>query len=156
MNQIAVASPWIDLASPDPVISNVSRQVLNLELAYTSFCGIHNVLVQAPVVTSSQSNSIQMTQFARAILEVLSSGYRLNLFLVFPISPGKGKRTEDASHLSRFSQILESESNSNLTDLDPWAPWEAWDLVRSICRYNPRLSVGTSVHSVAPERRALI
>ena len=144
---IAFASPWIDLASPDPVISSVSRQILNLELAYASFCGILNVVITAPTVASTQDNSAQMVQFARAILEALSISPYLHLFMLFPISPGKGKRTEDAAHLSRFAQVAESKSNGAATDLDPWAPWEAWDVVRSVCKYSLRLSVGMRAFS---------
>jgi protein arginine N-methyltransferase 5 len=136
---VAVTSPWIDLASPDPVISNISRQILNLELAYASFCGIPNVIVKAPALSSSRGHSAVMAQFARAILEALSIGPYLHLHVLFSMSPGKGKRSEDSSHLSRFSQVAEPDVEP---DLDPWASWEAWDLLRGLCKYSGRISVG--------------
>ena len=45
---IALVSPWIDLCSPDPLIYNISRQVIHLEIAYAAFCGITNVIVPGP------------------------------------------------------------------------------------------------------------
>ena len=140
---IAVSSPWIDLASPDPIISNVSRQVLNLELAYAAFCGIQHVIIPAPPILGSCKRHQIISQFARAVSEALAIGQYLQLHILFPISPGKGKGSEDLSHLSRFAQLNTSETDSNSgQDSEAWEPWEAWDLIRSVCNYNGRISVG--------------
>jgi len=140
---IGITSPWIDLASADPVISNISRQILNLELAYATFCGISNVVIKAPDVSASRGSSSLITQFARAILEALSIGPYLRIHILFSMSPGKGKRTEDSSDLSQLSQVKDQEGEDNVNAaLEPWGPWEAWDLVRSLCKYEGRLSVG--------------
>src|ERR1700710_43997 len=45
---IALTSPWIDLCSTDPVIADVSAQVLRMELTYASFCGVSTVLLRGP------------------------------------------------------------------------------------------------------------
>src|SRR5690349_5070711 len=45
---IAYSSPWIDLCSPDPLIANISRQVLNIEIAYASFCGVGHIIIPGP------------------------------------------------------------------------------------------------------------
>ena len=139
---IGVTSSWIDLASADPAISNVSRQILNLELAYATFCGISNVIIKAPDVSASRGNSSLITQFARAILEALSIGPYVRIHILFPMSPGKGKRTEDSSDLSQLSQVKEEGDDNINAALEPWGPWEAWDIVRSVCKYESRLSVG--------------
>ena len=47
---LITTSSWIDLASPDPVIANVSQQVFNLEVAYAAFCGVQHVVVQGPTL----------------------------------------------------------------------------------------------------------
>src|ERR1700709_1594485 len=67
---IAYSSPWIDLCSPDPLISNISRQVLNIEIAYASFCGVGNVIIPGPRTYSSGATSNDgLIQYARAIQE---------------------------------------------------------------------------------------
>ena len=47
---IAISSSWLDLASADSIIADVSRQAFNLEIAYAAFCGISQVLVAGPVL----------------------------------------------------------------------------------------------------------
>ena len=141
---IAVASPWIDLASTDPIVSNVSRQVLNLELAYAAFCGIQNVIIPAPTILGSCKKHQIISQFARAVSEALAIGPYLQLHILFPITPDKGKSSEDLSHLSRFAQLNTSDADSNSDQYsEAWEPWEDWDLIRSVCNYNGRISVGT-------------
>lgn len=140
---IAISSSWIDLASPDPIISNVSRQVLNLELAYAAFCGIQNVIIRAPTMSGSRKMHQIISQFARAVSEALAIGPYLQLHILFPITPDKGKGSEDLSNLSRFSQLNTSETDSNPDQYsEAWEAWEAWDLIRSVCNYNGRISVG--------------
>ncbi|UKZ77287.1 hypothetical protein TrVFT333_005007 [Trichoderma virens FT-333] len=45
---VAYTSPWIDLCSNDPVIANISRQVLNLEVNYASWCGVKSIIITGP------------------------------------------------------------------------------------------------------------
>jgi protein arginine N-methyltransferase 5 len=140
---IAVSSPWIDLASPDPIISNVSRQVLNLELAYAAFCGIQNVIIRGPPISGSCQRHQIISQFARAVSEALAIGPYLHLHILFSITPDKGKGSEDLSHLSRFAQLNTSDIDFNSDQYsEAWEPWESWDLIRSVCNYNGRISVG--------------
>jgi len=140
---IAISSSWIDLASSDPIISNVSRQVLNLELAYAAFCGIQNVIIQAPPISGSYKKHRIISQFARAVSEALAIGPYLQLHILFSITSDKGKGIEDLSHLSRFAQLNTTETDYNLDQYsEAWEPWEDWDLIRSVCNYNGRISVG--------------
>jgi protein arginine N-methyltransferase 5 len=140
---IAISSPWIDLASPDPIISNVSRQILHLELAYAAFCGIQHVIIRAPHTIESCKRHQIISQFARAISEALAIGQYLQLHILFPISPGKGKGSEDHSHLSRFAQLNTSQTDSNSgQNSEAWEPWEAWDLIRNVCNYSGRITIG--------------
>jgi len=141
---IAVSSPWIDLASPDPIVSNVSHQILNLELAYAAFCGIQNVIIRAPPVFGNRKRHQIVSQFARAVYEALAISPYFQLHILFPIAPGKGKASEDLSHLCRFAQVATSETDPNEDqDSEVWGPWETWDLIRSVCNYSGRISVGT-------------
>lgn len=137
---LATAAPWMDLASPDPIIFNISRQILNLEIAYAAFCGVQNVVIQGPTLYASVVGSSMLTQYARAIKEALTIGPYVQFHILLPMIPSKGNLASVQSHLSDFARVSNDEDLSQSTD--PWSSWEAWNLVRSVCNYNGRLSVG--------------
>jgi type II protein arginine methyltransferase len=146
---LVTTASWIDLASPDPVIFNVSRQVLNLEIAYAAFCGIQNVVVQGPTLRGSVACSSMLTQYARAIKEALTIGPYLQFHILLPMGPSKAKTATLQSSLSDFARVSRDEDLSENTD--PWSPWEAWNLLRNMCNYNGRLSVGKNNPSYKTE-----
>jgi len=137
---LATTASWIDLASPDPIISNISRQVLNLEIAYAAFCGVQNVVIQGPTLHESITCSSTLSQYARVIKEALSIGPYLQLHILLSMVPSKAKVTDMQSHLSHSARVSRDEDLSESTD--PWSPWEAWNMIRTICNYSGRLSVG--------------
>jgi protein arginine N-methyltransferase 5 len=143
---LATTAPWIDLASPDPVIFNVSRQILNLEIAYAAFCGVQNVVIQGPTLYASVTGSSMLTQYARAIKEALTIGPYLQFHILLPMAPSKPKLASLQSHLSDFARVSSDEDLSESTD--PWSPWEAWNVIRTMCNYSGRLSVGKRKKSV--------
>jgi protein arginine N-methyltransferase 5 len=138
---VAVTSPWIDLGSSDPVIAHLSRQVFNLEIAYAAFCGVINVVVQGPRL---QNGSEGLSQYARAIKEALSLGGYLQLHITTPMGDISESADEDMGHLARFARDAYNPANGNpqTTKSDPFASWDAWNLIRTVCRYNQRLCVG--------------
>ena len=69
---IGVASSWIDLSSPDPIIADVSRQVLQLELAYAAFCGVTYALIPGPRLRGQGAADTGLAQYARAIVDALA------------------------------------------------------------------------------------
>ncbi|KAE9975217.1 hypothetical protein BLS_002713 [Venturia inaequalis] len=145
---LITAAPWMDLASPDPIIFNLSRQILNLEIAYAAFCGIQNVLVPGPTLYASVLGSSMLTQYARAIKEALTIGPYVQFHILLPMIPSNGKPASVQPHLSDFARISNDEDLSK--SADPWSPWEAWNLIRSVCKYNGRLSVAISLPKHLP------
>jgi protein arginine N-methyltransferase 5 len=140
---IAYASPWIDLCSSDPLISNISRQVLNIEIAYASFCGIGNVIIPGPrTYSSGPTESDGLIQYARAIQEALSIGSYIQIAIHIPMF-GYEETTEITGDLFPFARDQrpsgKSKGNKNV---DLFETWDAWNLIRSLCKYNARLSVG--------------
>ncbi|TKA35337.1 hypothetical protein B0A54_13416 [Friedmanniomyces endolithicus] len=85
---IAVASPWIDIGSLDPLVAHVSQQVFILEVAYAAFCGVSNVLVHGP--TTSEGT----VRFARSALEALGLGPYVHLHILMPMT---GELEQDVS-----------------------------------------------------------
>lgn len=140
---IAYSSPWIDLCSPDPVISNISRQVLNIEVAYASFCGVGNIIIPGPrAFANGSGNSDGLIQYARAVQEALTIGSYLQIAIHIPMygSDETQEMTGDLRALARTQDAVEGSKETKEVDL--YETWDAWNLIRNVCKYNPRLSVG--------------
>ncbi|KAF2804889.1 arginine N-methyltransferas-like protein [Mytilinidion resinicola] len=145
---VAVTSPWIDLASPDPLIAHLSRQVFNLEIAYAAFCGVINVVVQGPRLYNGAKSSGGVSQYARAIKEALSLGGYLQLHITTPMGDvSESVIEEDMGNLARFArdEYNHTSRSQQITRLDLFASWDAWNLIRSVCRYNQRLCVSLTL-----------
>ena len=82
---LAIASPWIDLCSPDPVIHDVSRQVLELEVAYAAFCGIGNIILPRPKLHHGKLHGEGVTQYAYAIQKALKIAQFIQLSIMLPM-----------------------------------------------------------------------
>lgn len=134
--RIAVSSPWIDLASTDPVIAYVSRQVFNLEVAYAAFCGINNVIVRGPTEDGDA------VQFARAVQEAIGLGPYLQLHLLMPMSVELESETPDGTYLGELA-TTNNEEMVELGGKDDYDVWERWDTIRTLCSYSQKLSLGT-------------
>ena len=139
---IAVISSWIDLSSSDPIIADVSRQVLKLELSYAAFCGISYVLIPGPRMRGRASNDGGLARFAREILDGLSQGPYMQFYIWLPMIDHYENDKDDIDDLAAFAQerYLIQEHSSQRLDL--FGTWEAWDMIRSICNYSSRLFVG--------------
>lgn len=137
-SMLAITSPWIDLASPDPVIAHVSRQVFNLEVAYAAFCGVNNMIIQGPLLEGSSI----ISQYARTLVQALNVGAYLNLQILMPMTGSQSKdETQNPRHLaSRMREKYASETTPNTKDA--LRSWDAWDLIRTVCKFHGRLSVG--------------
>lgn len=134
---VAVVSPWIDLGCPDPVIAHVSRQVLNLEVACASFCGISNIMLYGP------QDSSQAVGFARAVREVLGFSPYLQAHILLAMNGDLEMDIGDGVHLSELSRYNDFDSHDDISaQPEPFGVWELWNTIRSVCDYIPRLSIG--------------
>jgi protein arginine N-methyltransferase 5 len=141
---LVTTASWIDLASPDPIIANVSRQVFNLEIAYAAFCGVQNVIVPGPVLFDGTICTSRLTQYARAIQEALSIGPYLQIYIHLPMVPSSAKAPENQSHLSRFARSQDACDTTEIAGA--WISWEAWNVVRTLCAFSGRLLVGKTLN----------
>ncbi|KAK1075925.1 hypothetical protein LTR33_009394 [Friedmanniomyces endolithicus] len=129
---IAVTSPWIDMASLDPLIAHISRQIFSLEVAYAAFCGVSNVLVHGP--TTSEGTA----RFARTILEALGLGAYVHLHLLMPMT---GELEQDVSadgtHLAEMVRPQYASADEDESEGEPelFASWEMWNTIRTILKY---------------------
>ncbi|KAH0569243.1 hypothetical protein GP486_000060 [Trichoglossum hirsutum] len=144
---IAIASPWIDLCSPDPLIANISRQVLGMEIAYAAFCGITTVIIQGPKLRHSKANSGGLAQYARAILGALDIGCYLNLLISMPMTEDPDLEGDDGmGNLAPFARdeyLNKEEATDGKREKDIFGSWDSWHIIRTVCKYCPRLYVGS-------------
>lgn len=146
---IAYSSPWIDLCSVDPLIANVSRQVLNIEIAYASFCGVGNIIIPGPRSYSSGStNSDGLVQYARAIQEALTIGSYIQMAIHIPMY-GNEESKEMTGDLRPFARDPNFANNEEMSkEIDLYETWDAWNLIRGVCKYSSRLSVGKRPNTI--------
>jgi type II protein arginine methyltransferase len=142
---IGYVSPWIDLCSPDPLIANISRQVLTMEIAYAAFCGVGNVIVQGPrTYSNGRDDTSGLIQYARAVQEALGIGNYVQIAIHLPMyDQGESPIKEPIGDLAPFvREGFNSEESRTVRDVDLYSTWDAWNMVRSVCQYNSRLSLG--------------
>ncbi|MBA7492659.1 hypothetical protein ES702_03209 [subsurface metagenome] len=136
---VGLTSSWIDLSSPDPIIADVSRQVLSLELAYAAFCGVSYIIVYGP----RNDSSADVAAYARAILDGLNQGPYMQLYVWTHTHPETSDSREKVGDLASFARrefVASHESNEG--SKDDFRTWQDWDIVRSICKYSTRLNLG--------------
>jgi type II protein arginine methyltransferase len=140
---IAYSSPWIDLCSSDVLIANISRQVLNIEIAYASFCGVGNIIIPGPrSYSSGLTNNDGLIQYARAIQEALTIGSYIQMAIHIPMY-GNDEVKDMTGDLRPFARNHNSSARDKANkDVALFETWDAWNLIRSVCKYNSRLSVG--------------
>lgn len=153
---LATASPWIDLSSPDPLVYNVSRQVLHLEIAFASFCGAANIIIPGPRLHHGNVHGDGVAQYAYTIQEILEVGtYHQVHIRCHMIDDPAADREEQTGTLSAYArpEFEGSGKERQKVRSDAFGTWDAWNVVRSICKYNARVFVGkkgfpiaTSIH----------
>ncbi|KAI9158597.1 Protein arginine N-methyltransferase skb1 [Paramyrothecium foliicola] len=146
----AYISPWIDLSSANPLIANISRQVLNLEINYANFCGVKNIIIPGPAKDASKGKGNQgLAQYSRAVQEALTVGSRLTFLVHIPMyrEPLAGTSIQTLNSLDN-----DSGSDETKGDIDLFTTWDSWNHIRTVCEYSPRLFVALKVPKVMPEK----
>ena len=145
---LAFTSPWIDLCSPDPLISGISKQILHLEVAYAAFCGIDLVFVQGPKLyhrdplTQRDLVTSNIVEYARVIQECFEIGPRLHISIILQTSDDKRQDAEDEKILKTREEFLEEVEEERPEKTDELGTWDAWNTIRTLCKYHSRLFVG--------------
>ncbi|KAI8960604.1 Skb1 methyltransferase [Daldinia sp. FL1419] len=149
---VAYSSPWIDLCSPNHVVSSISRQVLNLEVAYANFCGARSIIIPGPREDSVKTGNGQgIAQYARAIQESFSIGTRVNVIIHIPMYREPGLE-ENVSLISLLDGNANQTSNTE-QEIDLFSSWDSWHIIRSVCEYDIRLFVALKIPRVLPEKQ---
>ena len=141
---LAFVSSWVDIVSSDPLVADASRQILNLEVAYAAFCGITNIVISSPALENSKNIPADAAKFAHAIRHLLTLSPHVQIHILISLgSQCSRSETEEYGSL-----VTASSGHHDLVDTvdqegqPRLSSWSFWNTVRSICKYNSRLSVG--------------
>lgn len=140
-NVLAYSSPWIDLASSNPIIASISRQALNHEVAFANWCGVRSVVIPGP---RQDEDGRAVSQFARAIQEVFSVASRVNIIIHMPMyrEPGLEEKADLLSAELEGPKAV-ATPDKKTDEIDLFGAWDTWHTIRSVCDYSTRLYVGT-------------
>lgn len=139
-NVLAYSSPWIDLGSSNPIIASISRQVLNLEVAFANWCGVRSIVIPGP---RQDEDGRAVALYARAIQEAFNVATRVNIIIHMPMyrEPGLEEKTQLLTAELLGSQNAGREAAQS-EEIDLFGAWDTWHTIRSVCNYATRLYVG--------------
>ncbi|KAL7415886.1 PRMT5 arginine-N-methyltransferase-domain-containing protein [Mrakia frigida] len=149
---IGLASDWLELDSPDEGIRFDSELALRHELAQAVYLNVPVVILPPP------RNRALVADYARAVNACLAAGGPFGQISIrIPISdpaelvhPIGGSRSS-SSIPSRASGTASARLSTAQPGIpDPSATWEIWDCIRTICGYNPRLSLTLDLTTPLP------
>lgn len=94
---------------------------------------------------SRRGNDGGLAQYARAILDGLGQGPYMQLYIWLPMIDQSEDDREDMGDLAPFArEQFQTSDGTTSPRLDLFGTWEVWDMIRSVCKYSSRLSVGKS------------
>ncbi|KAF6757275.1 shk1 kinase-binding protein 1 [Ephemerocybe angulata] len=158
---IVMISEWLELDSPDDGIRHDAEIALQQELAYASYLNIQTAILPPP------RNRDYVASYARIINSCLTATPYISLSVRLPIynpsvfQPGSPLRSPFQTPIGAKAATsspgtpalvvsdltLERPQNSE-TSLN--ATWEMWDLIRSMCDYNTRLTLTLDLSPALP------
>lgn len=142
---VGTASPWVDLSSPDPVVYNVSCKVLELEISYAAFCGLGNVVLRGPKLQYGGSHGEGVVQYAYAVQELLALNNYTQILIHLPMMYHPDQDGDDVEGSLSTCTRQEYVEEGGRSKHDLLGTWDAWHIIRTLCKYNSRLFVGKNI-----------
>jgi protein arginine N-methyltransferase 5 len=151
-NVVAVSSSWIDLCSPDPLIADISRQVLLLEVAYAAFCGASYIIIRGPRLHHDGLHAEGVPYFARAVQEAMSMAPYIHMHIWLQMIDNPDLELNEMGDLARFAraEYLSEWQVTGPSKMDLFGTWDAWNIIRTVCKYHSRLLVGKNYNRSNP------
>ncbi|KAJ7052637.1 PRMT5 arginine-N-methyltransferase-domain-containing protein [Mycena amicta] len=143
----AIISEWLELDASDDWVRHDAEIALQQELAYASYLNIHAAILPSP------RNREHVSSYARTVNACLKAHPYMHLSIRLPIynptvlegpipgspSPPSFRSPSPAPSTPRLIVSDDRSADPPPTNLD--ATWEMWDVIRSICDYNTRLTL---------------
>ncbi|KAH9912809.1 PRMT5-domain-containing protein [Fomitopsis serialis] len=131
---VAVASEWLELDATDDWVRHDSETALLQELAYASYLNITSAILPPPKHRS------QLASYARAVNTCLNAVPYMELSVCIPIyDPVMLHASSSAGSAVNITTV--SSPSVLFSDEPSVATWEMWDAIRTVCEYNPRLTL---------------
>ncbi|KAA1467478.1 PRMT5-domain-containing protein [Dentipellis sp. KUC8613] len=168
---VAMISDWLELDAFDDWVRHDSEMALQQELGYASYLNVQSAILPPP------RHRDQAASYGRAVNNCLNRVPYIQLSVRLPIydpsifqpkpivtpalsssppeSPGLSStrsstpeiRTPDARADPKRTKTAPS---TRASEAELNATWEMWDIIRSICDYNPRLTLKPIRHVFLP------
>ncbi|KAJ6513332.1 PRMT5-domain-containing protein [Mycena sanguinolenta] len=147
---MALVSEWLELDATDDWVRHDAEIALQQELAYASYLNIPTAILPPP------RSRDHVSSYARTIHACLKSSSYIHLSVRLPIynpSVLDGRLTPMTSPSSSGALlpgsptpstprlVVPDDRRTETTSGNLDATWEMWDVIRSICDYNTRLSL---------------
>ncbi|KAI0264494.1 PRMT5 arginine-N-methyltransferase-domain-containing protein [Gloeopeniophorella convolvens] len=155
-----VISDWLELDASDDWVRHDSEIALQQELSYASYLDVQTAIFPPP------RNRSQIAAYGRAVNSCLSRTPYMQFSIRLPIydpsifqsspsprsafgflpdSPSPTKSSISSSSRPSTPEVRTSESraapSTRASEAELNATWEMWDIIRTICAYNPRLTL---------------
>ena len=144
-----VVSDWVDLASPDPYVTNVAKQVFLQEITYAGFCGATNILLRYPEAPDRIKARSQISNFSDAVRQASQASPSVSISILLrptadiPEKPDNRRSENGTDANSRYSQRSENLQKDSLSS------WDVWHSIRTACKYDNRISLGIFLLSLS-------
>jgi type II protein arginine methyltransferase len=140
---IGVTSSWIDLCSPDPLIADISRQILKLEVAYAAFCGFNHLVIHGPRLHHGPFHSEGLVYYAKAIQDAFETSPYIQIHIWLGIVDNPDLEASGIGDFTRFArEEYLGTPDEQPAKIDLFGTWDAWNVIRTACKYHSRLFVG--------------
>lgn len=147
MNRLDTILKWSAPFSFLTSLSLTPSQALRQELAHASYLNMSTVILPSP------RNRAHVADYARAVNACLMNT-GLSQYMQFSVRIPVYAQSQTATHTSVRSSTKPGAPGSppspalsataTPTELDLIAAWETWDAIKTVCDYNPRLSLSES------------
>lgn len=83
-------------------------------------------------------------QYARAVQEALNVGLYLQIHIWLPMIDDPDQEAEIIGDLAPFArdEFLDNFDDDEQSKVDAFGTWDAWNVIRTLCRYHSRLCLG--------------
>ena len=137
-------------------------------MAYAAFCGIGNIILPCPKLHHGKLSGEGVTQYACAVQDVLNVGHYIQMSVSLPMMDNPEQDSdnvigslaeraraqylglsEGGSYKNSMDELEEDDLGSTFVlprkkpvKVDFFGTWDAWNVIRTVCKYNNRLFVG--------------
>ncbi|CAK5269133.1 unnamed protein product [Mycena citricolor] len=142
---IALVSEWLELDSNDDWVRHDAEIALQQELSYATYLNIHTAILPPP------RSREHLASYARVVNACLKASPYMHISIRLPIynpsvlesrvPPGGQSPSSMVASPPTPRLVVSDDRGAETTSANLDGTWEMWDVIRSMCDYNTRLSL---------------